>query len=45
MAYPVSSRMRKNTNEHTSGISDALGNPVDGEEHRRILAVVRYLGR
>jgi DNA-binding NarL/FixJ family response regulator len=30
---------------HTSGIYDALGIPVDGEEHRRVLAVVRYLGR
>jgi DNA-binding NarL/FixJ family response regulator len=30
---------------HTSGIYDALGIPVDGDEHRRVLAVVRYLGR
>lgn len=30
---------------HTSGIYDALGIPVDGDEQRRVLAVVRYLGR
>jgi DNA-binding NarL/FixJ family response regulator len=30
---------------HTSGIYDALGIPVDDDEHRRVLAVVRYLGR
>lgn len=30
---------------HTSGIYDSLGIPVDGDEHRRVLAVVRYLGR
>lgn len=30
---------------HTSGIYEALGLPVDGDEHRRVLAVIHYLGR
>ncbi|MHA6781642.1 LuxR C-terminal-related transcriptional regulator [Pseudonocardia saturnea] len=30
---------------HTSGIYDALGLAMDGDEHRRVLAVVRYLSR
>jgi DNA-binding NarL/FixJ family response regulator len=30
---------------HTSGIYDALGLPADGDDHRRVLAVIRYLGR
>lgn len=30
---------------HTSGIYDTLGLPPDGDEHRRVLAVIRYLGR
>ncbi len=30
---------------HTSGIYDALGLPPDGDEHRRVLAVIHYLGR
>jgi DNA-binding NarL/FixJ family response regulator len=30
---------------HTSGIYDTLGLPADGDEHRRVLAVIHYLGR
>lgn len=30
---------------HTSGIYDALGLPPDGDEHRRVLAVIHHLGR
>lgn len=30
---------------HTSGIYEALGLPPDGDEHRRVLAVIHYLGR
>jgi DNA-binding NarL/FixJ family response regulator len=30
---------------HSSGIYDALGIPADGDEHRRVLAVIHYLGR
>ena len=30
---------------HTSGIYDTLGLPTDGDEHRRVLAVIHYLGR
>ena len=30
---------------HTSGIYDALGLPPDADEHRRVLAVIHYLGR
>jgi DNA-binding NarL/FixJ family response regulator len=30
---------------HTSGIYDALGLPVAEDDHRRVLAVVRYLAR
>jgi DNA-binding NarL/FixJ family response regulator len=29
--------------QHTSNIYDALGLPVDADDHRRVLAVVRYL--
>jgi DNA-binding NarL/FixJ family response regulator len=30
---------------HTSGIYDTLGLAADGDEHRRVLAVIHYLGR
>ena len=30
---------------HTSGIYDTLGLPADGDEHRRVRAVIQYLGR
>ncbi len=29
--------------QHTSNIYDALGLPVDADDHRRVLAVIRYL--
>lgn len=29
--------------QHTSNIYDALGLPLDAEDHRRVLAVIRYL--
>jgi DNA-binding NarL/FixJ family response regulator len=29
--------------QHTSKIYDALGLPVDADDHRRVLAVIRYL--
>lgn len=31
--------------QHTSRIYDALGLPVDADDHRRVLAVIRYLSR
>lgn len=31
--------------QHTSKIYDALGLPVDADDHRRVLAVIRYLAR
>lgn len=31
--------------QHTSHIYDALGLPLDGDDHRRVLAVIRYLAR
>jgi len=30
--------------QHTSNIYDALGLPVDADDHRRVLAVIRFLG-
>jgi DNA-binding NarL/FixJ family response regulator len=30
---------------HASAIYDALGLPVDADEHRRVLPVIAYLGR
>jgi len=29
--------------QHTSNIYDALGLPLDADDHRRVLAVIRYL--
>ena len=29
--------------QHTSNIYDAFGLPVDADDHRRVLAVIRYL--